>query len=252
MKTLIGMVLAIGISAPAAADCVLSSLSFNQQITGTISASSCLAADGTYYNVYRFSGQQGQSIRFSLTGVTIPDLRLQLQRMTQSAAPPIVVFSLELPNRGPLTQDQVLPATDDSYLLFVGTVSPGQFGNYILQASAPIVDPLPCRNTSTTLCLNSRFQVSASFVANGAAGIGNAAQVTADTGYFWFFSAGNVEVFVKAVDGRAFNGKYWVFAGGMTNVDTTIVVTDTLTAQTKTYRNPANTPFQPIQDTSAF
>jgi hypothetical protein len=43
-----------------------------------------------------------------------------------------------------------------------------------------------------------------------------------------------------------------VFAGGLTNVDTTITVTDTQTGAVKTYRNPANTAFQPIQDTAAF
>lgn len=249
MKTLLGAILAIGISAPAAADCPLFDLTFGSSITGTLSATSCIASDGTYFNVYRFSGRQGQSLRFTLTGVSIPDLRLQLQRNTQLT--PIVVFSEELPNRGPLTKDIVLPETDDSYLLFVGTVTPGQFGNYTLLAT-DLDTPATCNNTATSLCLNSRFQVTSSFVANGAAGIGNAVPVTTDTGYFWFFTSGNVEVFVKVVDGRSFNNKFWVFAGGMTNVDTTLVVTDTLTGQSKTYHNPANTPFQPIQDTSAF
>jgi hypothetical protein len=76
--------------------------------------------------------------------------------------------------------------------------------------------------------------------------------MTTDTGYFWFFSNGNVEMVVKVVDGRAFNNKFWVFAGGLTNVDVTLTVTDTETGTVNTYRNLANTAFQPIQDTAGF
>jgi len=45
---------------------------------------------------------------------------------------------------------------------------------------------------------------------------------------------------------------YWVFAGGLTDVRVTLTVTDTQTGAVKTYTNPIGTPFQPIQDTSAF
>jgi hypothetical protein len=43
-----------------------------------------------------------------------------------------------------------------------------------------------------------------------------------------------------------------VFAGGLTNVKVDITVTDTQTGSVQTYHNPQSTPFQPIQDTSAF
>ena len=76
--------------------------------------------------------------------------------------------------------------------------------------------------------------------------------MTDDSGYFWFFTAGNVELIVKALNGCSFNGSYWVFAAGLTNVGVTITVTDTLTNTVKTYVSPLNTAFQPIQDTSAF
>lgn len=110
-----------------------------------------------------------------------------------------------------------------------------------------------CSQTATALCLNSsRFRVSVSWITSTASGNGTAVLLTGDTGYFWFFSSGNVEVVVKVVDGRALNNKFWVFAGGLTNVDTTITITDTVGGTTRTYRNPANTAFQPIQDTSAF
>jgi hypothetical protein len=112
----------------------------------------------------------------------------------------------------------------------------------------------PCTGNATTLCLNSsRFNVQVNWAtADGAAGKGQAVVVTGDTGYFWFFSDGNVEMILKVVDGRAVNGAFWVFAGGLTNVAVDITVTDTQTGIVKVYHNPQGTAFQPIQDTATF
>lgn len=123
--------------------------------------------------------------------------------------------------------------------------------NYLLGAVKRSTSLSAC--PTGTLCLNAgRFSVSASFIASTSSGRGTAVPLTSDTGYFWFFSSGNVEMVIKVVDGRAVNNHFWVFAGGLTNVDTTITVTDTQTGRVKTYHNPANTAFQPIQDTVAF
>jgi hypothetical protein len=62
----------------------------------------------------------------------------------------------------------------------------------------------------------------------------------------------NVEAVVKVLDGCSFNGRYWFFAGGLTNVQTVITVTDTRTGAIRSCTNPQGVPFQPIQDTSAF
>jgi hypothetical protein len=116
------------------------------------------------------------------------------------------------------------------------------------------VDISPCAANATTLCLNGgRFNVQAAWsTADGGSGAGQAVAVTGDTGYFWFFSANNVEVILKVVDGRAVNSRFWFFAGGMTNVRVSITVTDTQTGIVKVYTNPQNTAFQPIQDTGTF
>ncbi|HVE66185.1 MAG TPA: hypothetical protein VNC59_06360, partial [Thermoanaerobaculia bacterium] len=113
---------------------------------------------------------------------------------------------------------------------------------------------LACAADATTLCLNGgRFQVQARWSTSaGQTGAGQAVGLTGDTGYFWFFSSGNVEIVVKAVTGCAFNSRYWVFAGGLTDVHVDLTVTDTLTGAVRTYENPQGTAFQPIQDTSAF
>jgi virginiamycin B lyase len=111
-----------------------------------------------------------------------------------------------------------------------------------------------CSPDTTTLCLNGgRFQVRAQWsTADGRNGAGQAVPLTSDTGYFWFFSANNVEMVIKVVSGCGFNSRYWVFAGGLTNVAVSITVTDTQTGAVQNYNNPQGTPFQPIQDTSAF
>ncbi len=110
-----------------------------------------------------------------------------------------------------------------------------------------------CVADPTTICVNgNRFAVGAAFSASGTAGLAQAVQLTPDTGYLWFFDPSNVEAIVKVIDGCGLGGHFWFFAGGLTNVNTTITVMDTRTGAITSYTNPADTPFQPIQDTSAF
>lgn len=111
-----------------------------------------------------------------------------------------------------------------------------------------------CTANSSTLCLqNARFRVTADWqIPNGTSGTASAVQLTANTGYLWFFTADNVEVVIKVLDGCAINSRFWVFAGGLTNVAVTIHVTDTQTGATNNYINAQKTAFPPLQDTSAF
>lgn len=88
--------------------------------------------------------------------------------------------------------------------------------------------------------------------AQGQVGAGAAVPLTADTGYFWFFTSTNVEMVVKLLSTCAINQRFWVFAGGLTDVSVTMTVTDTANGTLKVYTNALGTPFQPIQDTGAF
>ena len=99
---------------------------------------------------------------------------------------------------------------------------------------------------------NGRFKVEVDWFRGGESGAGQPVQLTADTGYFWFFAASNVEFLIKILDGCGLNGRFWVFAGGLTDVRVEILVTDMGTGLTKRYSNPQGKPFQPIQDTAAF
>ncbi len=112
----------------------------------------------------------------------------------------------------------------------------------------------PCVPGPATLCLNaSRFQVQVAWrvPSTGASGVGRAVPLTGDTGYFWFFTANNVELVLKVVDGRAVNGKFWVFYGALTDVEYTVTVTDSLTGNVRTYVTPSGTPTSQA-DTNAF
>jgi hypothetical protein len=110
-----------------------------------------------------------------------------------------------------------------------------------------------CVPDAETLCLSTRFQVTAEWQKpDGTSGPGTAVPLTANTGFFWFFDPSNVEVVTKVLDGCGVNNHYWVFSSGLTNVGVTLTYTDTASGVRKSYSNPIGTAFAPIQDTSAF
>ena len=111
----------------------------------------------------------------------------------------------------------------------------------------------PCVANSTTMCLNdNRFQVRGTFNTGSQSGQAQVVKLTTDTGYLWFFNSQNVEVVLKVLNACGFGNRYWVFAGGLTDVEVTLTVTDTQTGGVKQYTNPRGTKFAPVQDTNAF
>ncbi len=103
-----------------------------------------------------------------------------------------------------------------------------------------------CEASDERLCLlDDRFAVEVDFIdPNVDADVPRAAGVipsltTGKTGFFWYFSPSNVELAVKMLDGRGVNGSFWFLYGGLSDVEYTITVTDTLTDSVATYRNEA-------------
>jgi len=101
--------------------------------------------------------------------------------------------------------------------------------------------------------MNDRFRVQVSWLDAGGdrAGFGHAVPGPDPTGYFWFFNSSNLELAVKALDGRPVNGNYWIFYGALSNVEYWVDVTETATGRTKRYHN-AQGSLCGRGDTSAF
>jgi photosystem II stability/assembly factor-like uncharacterized protein len=119
------------------------------------------------------------------------------------------------------------------------------------RAAARLSPAPPCVQRDTNLCLmGSRFEVlvqrqlsPVSFTA------ATAVPLVEGTGAFWFFSPQLPELTVKVLDGRPLNGHFWVFLGGLSDINYTTTVTDTVTGTRKQYVHPAGT-VGSIADTS--
>jgi hypothetical protein len=210
----------------------------NQQVSGVLDTSDCLVtSDNSYVDFWLFSGTAGQTITVDMTSSSFDTFLFLLD-------PGANVVATNDDFSGTNSRITFTLTSTGTWTIAANSALSGRTGNYSLN--------LTCTTGGGLLLNGNRFRVTASFIANGSPGTGTPVTLTSDTGYFWFFSANNVEMVVKVVDGRAVNNRFWVFAGGLTNVDTTIVVFDTQTGNSKTYHNPANTAFLPIQDTNAF
>ncbi|MCP4656443.1 MAG: hypothetical protein GY856_13600 [bacterium] len=99
-----------------------------------------------------------------------------------------------------------------------------------------------CGATPEELCLHDgRFRVEVRWrnqYGEGGEGLGRAVEGTRETGYFWFFDPDNLELAIKVLDGRPLTGHFWVFYGGLSDVEYWITVTDTSTGAQTTYYNP--------------
>jgi hypothetical protein len=147
--------------------------------------------------------------------------------------------------------DDGLPLSDVLVLAFdatSGAVYAGTVGGVFRRADAAV----GCRADLTTLCLGGgRFRVQVHWETADGSGQATARPLTSDAGAFWFFTANNLELVVKVVDGSAVNGHFWVFGAGLTDVEYDLAVTDTTTGKVWTHHNGAGT-LASFADTSAF
>jgi hypothetical protein len=110
-----------------------------------------------------------------------------------------------------------------------------------------------CAANPDSLCLGGgRFRVFLTWQTDTDLGHGRAVPFSDDAGHFWFFSPQNLEISVKVIDGCALNGRFWVFASGLTNVAVLLSVQDMQTGEYWGYTNPRNQTFVPVTDTDAF
>ena len=115
----------------------------------------------------------------------------------------------------------------------------------------------PCVEGPNTLCLNNdRFKVEVAFRSAAQSGMGTTVPLPSapDSGLFYFFNPGNIELLVKVLNAcvPALGNRYWVFYAATTDTEIFLTVTDTQTQKVKVYFNPLGTAALPIQDTNAF
>jgi hypothetical protein len=85
----------------------------------------------------------------------------------------------------------------------------------------------------------------------------NGLELGVDSAGFHFFSAGNLEILVKVLDGCAVNGHWWVFAAGLTDQFVRIEIDDRVSGllgnpASRSYESPRGRPFAPVIDLEAF
>lgn len=149
----------------------------------------------------------------------------------------------EYPIPTPNSQSEGIASGPDGNIWFTESTG-GHVGRLSLPAAT-------CSPEAPAVCLGQRFRASVDWRTSTGSGTATGIPLTDDAGAFWFFSANNIELAVKVVDGRDVNGQFWLFYGSMTNVAFILTVTDTHTGMTKTYTNPDGT-LASVADTNAF
>jgi hypothetical protein len=109
-----------------------------------------------------------------------------------------------------------------------------------------------CQAGPEALLLGERFRAEITWrTRDGKSGTGQALPLTDDSGAFWFFTSGNLELMLKVLDGRDVNGAFWVFYATLTDVAFDLKVIDQYTGVEKIYSKPAGR-LESRADTRAF
>jgi hypothetical protein len=161
------------------------------------------------------------------------------------------------------TQRNRLPVVNEVYddLTCLGEECDATAGTLVdLPAGAIVRDidfelnhTLPCASEGTDLCVqNDRFRAEVRWQNGSDSDRATVFPITDDTGAFWFFGPGNLEVVIKVIDGCSLNNRYWVFTSGLTNVGVEVTVTDTWSGEVWTHASAQGTTYDLVTDTSAF
>lgn len=227
-------------------ECTIAPIACNTTVNGSINGFECDLGGGNYTDFWRFPGTAGQRVIIDASSSNMDTGLVLLDEIPTSRASD--------DDSGPGTDSHLEFDLDrtENWAIAVINVVPFDLGNYTLTLACAA--GTACSSSPTALCLNNnRFKVEATFQVPGQpVGTAQVQKLTADTGYFWFFNADNVEVVVKVLNGCGLNNRYWVFTAGLTDVRVDLTVTDTETGAVKTYTNPQGTKYVAVQDTAAF
>ncbi len=236
----------LSISAGSSGTCGFAgTLTCGSAVSGALTTVDCNTGGTTnvYVDFYHFGATAGSGFTVTVSSTVAP-----LLVTVQDASTGTVLASNT--GTGSVTLAYT-PTYSGDHVIGVAFLSAFVTGNYGIVVSCS--GGAACTASGANLCLAAaRFRVTVFWRSATGSGFGTAVTLTPDTGYFWFFNSANVEIVVKVLNACSVNSRYWVFAGGLTNVEVTLTVNDMQNATTRTYVNPMNVAFQPIQDTSAF
>ena len=155
----------------------------------------------------------------------------------------------------PQSPDVTIDDRDETVVVFERRNPDGSSNGVFSQDISPSIATAECdEEDATSLCLTeARFRVRAEWrTESGDQGFAEAVPLTSDTGTYWFFDEANIELVVKVLDACLVNEHYWVFAGGLTDLEVNLTVDDVVSGQSRTYFNRQGEAFAPVTDTSAF
>ena len=229
--------------------CAAGTVGCNQTVTGRVSVDSCKTSNNVYGVGYSFSGTAGQKVTISGRSPEFPativladgragqsTIYAQNDQFVDGATATISNFSL--PYTGP-------------YIVLITPGIPVEFGDYTVTVTCEQINGACVANATTACLLDGRFRVSIGFInqfANPPApGTFLGAKLVAgsqnpDVATFGISSAQAIEVVVRVQDTRPFGlNRFDIYYGGLTDLEYTVTVTDTVKNVTKTYRNPPGT-----------
>ncbi|MEO8349059.1 MAG: PPC domain-containing protein, partial [Acidobacteriota bacterium] len=176
-----------------AAACFTQNIPCNTTIASQLTTDDCLfPADDSFYDAWQFPADAGDRVRIHMaagfdTVLFLFDPQGNLAAFNDDTS------STDLNSLIEFTLN-----ASGVWTIWANSYDDGETGTYSLDLTCTFVIPPPtCTASPTTLCLNSdrfRVQVSWSVPSQGASGVGTASELTSDTGYFWFFSANNIEL----------------------------------------------------------
>lgn len=212
-------------------------------VTDAVTETGCVV-DGYYYNIHRIFLDAGRTYQARLRGNFVPELGV--------TRPDLDTFIVQAVGPAGGTAVATFTAEVSGYHEFhVGANTQNTLGTYQFSLVCDATPPT-CTTTPTEACLlNGRFRVSVAFVnqfanppqpGNFLAGKLRDIPDNPDLAIFGITNAALIEVVVRIQDTRPFGfNRFDVYYGGLTDLEYTVTVTDTIRGVTKTYRNPPGT-----------
>lgn len=202
---------------------------------------------GYYYNVHRIFLNAGSVYQVRVTAVDafIPTIGISRPELDE-----YIAYAAGTVSRGTVILNFTAEVTAYHDFHVVPNTT-GRTGKYTLSLTCNVSQPT-CTPSLTEACLiNGRFRVSVAYVNQFAnppqpgtflvKKLREGAQ-NPDVAIFGISSPEAIEVVVRIQDTRTFGlNRFDIYYGGLTDLEYTVTVTDTVKGVTKTYRNPPGT-----------